>query len=123
MATAVSARSEAVSVTIASGQSLSAAVNLRGRAVCGVVMPASWSAASLTFQASADGVTFNNVWAQNTAGTMAEVEHEVAASRFVSIPADPFAGATHVRVRSGTAGSPVNQAAERVLSLLVREYW
>lgn len=103
------------SVAIASGQSLSAAVAIGSGVPVAIQMPAAWTAASLTFQASHDGVTFGNVI---NAGS--ELEVTAAASQWVALDATPFAGARFCKVRSGTSGTPVNQAGDRVLTLITR---
>ena len=55
-----------ISVTIASGASLSAATDLGPYRVFAVVMPASWTTANLTFQGSSDGgKTPAPDWVQN----------------------------------------------------------
>ena len=53
---------EAEPILIAGGTSLSSGLNLGGRVLTGVFMPASWTAANLTFQASYDGVTFYDMY-------------------------------------------------------------
>lgn len=103
--------------TIANGESLSAAIEIDGSAVVGVVMPASWTAANLTLQASHDDTTFNNVY--DELGT----EKTVVASTSRYIPLNPadFLGANSIKVRSGTSGTAVNQAAARsVIVVLYR---
>lgn len=101
-------------VTIASGASLSDAVDIEGAAIVGIQMPASWTAAALTFQGSSDDLTFGNI--SNDAG--AEKSITVSASAFVSIPVSSFlGGCSSVKVRSGTAATPVNQAGDRSIIL------
>jgi hypothetical protein len=103
--------------TIAAGASLSAAVRLPpGHYLAAIVMPAAWTAAGITFQASADGVTYNDVHDIN--GT--EISVTVAASRIIVLPPTDWYPVPFVRVRSGTSAVPVNQLAERALALLVK---
>lgn len=123
MTTPVPQRVDSIAVTVSSGGSLSAAVNLGGRAPVAVLMSAGWDSASLTFQASMDGTTYGDVWAPDVSGTQAEVAHAVAAGRFVALDANAFAGARFLKLRSGTSGSAVNQTADRVLTLITREFW
>lgn len=103
-------------VTIASGQSLSAEVDMEefsGSFV--IVMPAAWTTANLTFQAaSASGGTFQDVY--DDAGT--EVSVTVAASRTIGVNKPALAPFRYLKFRSGTSGSAVTQAAQRVLTLL-----
>lgn len=101
-------------VTIASGASLSEAVDLKGHTLVGILMPGTWSTADLTLQASDDGSTFGNVY--DDAGT----EMEIAAEASIFIRLDPAKTApfSHVKVRSGTSGTPANQGGDRVLTLV-----
>lgn len=108
-------RQTSVSVTIASGASLSAAVHLAAGMLLGVILPAVWTAANLTLQASADGVTYADVY--DKAGN--EVTITAAASRCITLDPWDFAGVRYLKIRSGTASVPVNQAADRSLTLLV----
>ncbi len=108
-----------VSATIANGASLSGVVDIgEGRVLCAIDMPADWTAANLTFQAStaSDG-TFDSLYDQY--GT----EKTVTAAEDRYIPLDDPAfwlGVRYVKVRSGTAASAVNQGAERVITLVTK---
>lgn len=103
------------SVTISNGTSLSSAVDLGGTTLFAIQIPASWTTANITFQASADGVTYANLY--DSTGT--EVTVTAAASEFIvfSSPA-PWLGIRFIKIRSGTSGTPVNQAADRALSIV-----
>ena len=101
---------------IANGASLSPAIDLSGTVIVGFVMPASWTAAVLTFQVSDDNVTFNDLY--NESGT--EISLTVAAARFVRLNPAEWAAIRYLKVRSGTTGSPVNQGPERTIKLAVR---
>jgi hypothetical protein len=106
-----------VNVTITNGQSLSGVAGLgRGVSLVGVVMPAAWTAAALTFQGSADSTNFFDLYDGGT-------EYNVAAgaSRYIQIPPDKTDSLMALKVRSGTTGTPVNQGADRVLTLIVRD--
>lgn len=107
-------------VTIASGESLSGAVEIGDRTVCGVILPAEWTAAGLTFQVSIDGSTYQNLY--DSAGEFTLPTDAVAAARTVTIDPVKFLAWTHVKVRSGTSGSAVNQDAARSVVLIVRDF-
>ena len=108
---------EAVPVTIASGTSLSAAVNCGGLRLFGLVMPAAWTTANLTFQMSHDGgATWVNMY--DASGT--ELTTPAAASRFIAVDPAQFAAVTLIKVRSGSAATAVNQAQDAVVSLILR---
>jgi phosphoglycerol transferase MdoB-like AlkP superfamily enzyme len=114
---AMSATQNQITATILSGASLSAAVFLGSGALARIDMPAAWTAATLTFQLSPDGVTYRNLY--DASG----VEYEVQASAAYSIamPVADFQGAQYLKVRSGTAGVPVNQGADRLLTLIAQK--
>jgi hypothetical protein len=106
------------SVTITNGTSLSAEVDLEGMRLVAILMPAAWTAANLTFQgADVTGGAYADAY--DDAG--AEVSVTAAASRFISLDtrAVKIAG-RFIKVRSGTTGVPVNQAADRTLVLILR---
>lgn len=101
--------------TIANGASLSGEVNLEHGDLFALIMPAAWTAAVLTFSGSYDGTTFYNLYDE----TGTEISFTVDASRYVLISAPAkFMGLKRLKVRSGTAGAAVNQAAERAITLL-----
>lgn len=105
-------------VTIANGASLSAATVLGGFHLVGVLMPAAWTAASITLQASLDGVTFYDVYDRYG------VEYTVAAaaSRYVALPPIDLGTVEQIKIRSGTGAAVVNQGAARVLTLVLKPY-
>jgi hypothetical protein len=107
-------------VTISNGTSLSAAVDLETTAGIGarlarIDMPAAWTAANLTFQASTDGVTYNNLF-DSSGG---EYTVTAAANAAIIVPLADFIGIRFLKIRSGTSGTPVNQAADRTLQLVL----
>jgi len=103
--------------TIAASESLSDSVDLGSGTVFGIIIPASWTTADLTFQGSVDGTNFYNLFTDD--GT--EYTVVAAASRFIaSINYPLYYNLAFLKVRSGTAGSPVNQAAERQIKLVMR---
>jgi len=103
-------------VTIANGASLSGALNIGARDLFGLIMPSAWTSAAITFQGSFDGTNYFNLY--DDAGN--EISFTVAASRYVVISSPAkFFGLKKLKIRSGTSGSAVNQAAERVIGVIV----
>lgn len=102
-------------ITILNGQSLSASVHLHQQRLFGIVMPAAWDTAALTFRASIDGTNFFDVY--DDSGNVLTVQ--AAASRFIVI-ASPLAylGIQRIMVRSGTPSVAVAQTADRLLQLI-----
>lgn len=103
-------------VTIANGASLSGALNIASRNFFGIIMPASWTSAALTFQGSFDGTTYYDLYDE----TGTEVSFTVSTSRYViiSTPAK-FLGLKKLKIRSGTSGTPVNQGGDRDIGVIV----
>lgn len=101
--------------TIASGQSLSAAVRLNGTSAQMLLMPSGWDAADISFAVC-----------ETEAGTYAdlydafgnEIAITVAAGRAVLLPPGLVRAGTWLKLRSGTSGAPVAQTADRLLTLL-----
>jgi len=105
-----------LSTTIANGASLSGAVDISGTTLVAYIMPSSWTAADITFEVSADGVNFYNLYDQFDN----EVINHVDASRFVAVIPSEFASIRYIKFRSGTSSSAVNQGAERSITLITR---
>lgn len=101
---------------IAASAALSNAVYVGAGKLVAIITPASWDAATLTFQGSADGVTYNNIYD----GTGSETEFQADAARLISV--DDYSGTLWIKVRSGTSGSPVNQSVERDLVLVIQRF-
>lgn len=110
-------RYSVVELTIANGASLSEEISTGDLLVCGIVMPSAWTAASITLQAArVKGGTLNDVYDKN--GT--EVAITTAAGRHVVLDPTLLAGCQFLKLRSGTAATPVNQGAARTLYLVCR---
>jgi len=105
------------STTIAEGESLSSSVNLGGGlTLVGISMPAAWTAAPLTFQASRYGSTFIDVY--DAAGV--ELQVAAAANRYIVLDPALWVGVWYLKLRSGTSAAPVAQAAARSPILIVK---
>ena len=111
----VSQAIETKTATIENGGSLSGAVDLGGRKLVAIVMPAAWDAADLTFQASPDGVNYFDVYDGSAERTV-----EVAADYYSALAIGDWVGIRWLKVRSGTSGTPVAQTLESVLTLVVQ---
>ncbi len=98
--------------TIASGQSLSAGVDLGVTRLVGIEIPATFEPSTLTFQASVDNSTWNNIFTSGETSVTASPSR-----RIVVAPAD-FYGIRYIRVRGGTSASPTTAAADRILKLI-----
>lgn len=118
--------------TIADGASLSGAVDLQSATgvyqtqydptVMALVTPSGWDTNDLTFQVSADGTTYVDLYRVGTDGTQAEykIAGAVASRCYTLNPAD-FAGLRYLKVRSGTSGAAVNQSGAVSLKIVTRD--
>ena len=110
---------ETVEANIAASAALSGAVRLPPACyLSAIIMPAAWTTADLTFQGSHDGVTYYDIYDEYGS----EVTVSAAASRHIVLMPALWSGTRFLKVRSGTTGTPVNQAAARTLNLIVRPY-
>jgi len=98
-------------ITIATSTTVSAAVDLRGMTLCGIYFPAAFTGTTITFQASADNVTFVPV--QDGAG--AAISKTIAQGQYLKLSPVDFAGIQYLKVVSGSA-----EAANRTMQLAIR---
>lgn len=101
---------------IPNGTALTPGCDLYGTNLTAVLMPSVWTAAVLTFLISVDGTTWVSLY--NADGT--EYVVQAGASQCITLSPDDFDAFRFVQVRSGTSASPVNQGADRQLTLIVR---
>jgi hypothetical protein len=105
---------EAVIGTGADG--LSNEIDGKGYRLAKIFMPAEWTTADITFtEAPVSGGTYKNLYANGV-----EVTEDVAASRTITIDINSAAltAMAYFKIRSGTSGTPVQQAASRTIGLL-----
>lgn len=104
-------------LTIPTGATgLSAAIDLGGSRLFCIQTPEALTGTTFTFQSSKDGTTFANMY--DASGT--ELAITVAASRYIIIDPTTFSAVKWLKVRSGTSGTPTNEAADRELTLITR---
>lgn len=105
------------SVTIASGQSLSSAFPCGGMKLTAIQVPASWTAAVITFQAAK---TLNGTYGdvRNSEGIEYSVT-VVAGTDWIELDPIDFLGCKFFKLRSGTSAAPVAQAADRTIPVIL----
>lgn len=108
---------DVMTATITNGTALSGAVPLGAKTLTGLVMPSAWTAAVLTFQVSVDGGT---TWVDMIDIAGVAISCVVGINRYIPVDVTIWRGINNVRVRSGTSLLPVNQAADAIVSLVVR---
>jgi hypothetical protein len=110
-----------VACQIASGQSLSAEVDIGSKSLVGIIVPANWTTAGISLQASPDGGT---TWGEVTtvAGTPFAIASLAGGTLAYQVAVDPttLRGAQALKVRSGSQALPVNQTNTVTLKLVTR---
>jgi hypothetical protein len=100
---------------IAEGEDLSGSLHINGSIISLLEMPAEWTEAALTFQASMDGENFSDLYdSENT-----EVSKAVEAGRTYMLPFGSHQPFVWLKIRSGTSETPVDQEAGRTIKLFV----
>jgi hypothetical protein len=89
----------------------------------GILIPAAWTGAAITFSVSQDGVTYMDMW-NTSLGTAVEVtiasgNIPTGGVRFLALNLADFIGVNFVKIRSGTSGTPVIQGATRSIGLVL----
>ena len=101
-------------LVIATGASLSASITCGGLRLSGIITPSSWTANTITFQASLDGTNFFNVY--DAGGN--EYTLNVSASRYIILDIRAFYSIPFLKIRAGTSSSPSTQSVNQTVSLL-----
>jgi hypothetical protein len=113
-------KAELGGATIANGAALSSVIDVTSLQLVGIIIPASWTTANLTFSGSPDNVTFSDVY--DDGGT--ELKATVIAGAYVALRNDfqcALSGLRYLKIRSGTTGTPVNQGGARTLALVTTQ--
>lgn len=116
-------------ITLAAGATgLSEAFTFNGgHAIVGLIMPATWTTADITFQISMDTVahvpadsapsSFHNVYDES--GGEVTVASPVASSA-IMLGQNVYITGNYFKLRSGTSGTPVDQTASRTIRVIYR---
>jgi hypothetical protein len=108
--------------TIANGESVSAAITITNESPLAILMPAAWTTAAVTLEASWDGGTTWRGVIYDATGSQCNSIASPAVSAVYALSLDgllSLSGA-QVRLRSGTTASPVNQGGARTIVLITR---
>jgi hypothetical protein len=105
--------------TILSGASLSDAIDCGDGSLIGIIMPATWTAGGLHLAGSMDGTTYYPLY--DTPGNEIGVATALASYMYAFDPSLCIPP-RYIKIRSGTAGTPVNQAADRTLYAITRRF-
>lgn len=107
-----------ITLTIANGDSVSDVADIGSRKVVGLITPAAWTAAVLTFDANPSGANFRNVYDDGTERSIANATMQNA-SVYLSLDARDWESMGLIRVKSGTQASAVVQGADRTIKLVI----
>jgi len=110
-----------VRATVAAGEALSTPIASVGYGVCLLLLPATWTDAPLTLQGSLDEGE-PTAWADLHDHLGNEVVLTVVAGHALTLPPTLLLGWRWLRLRSGLAAAPVNQAADSLLTLGIRPF-
>jgi hypothetical protein len=109
-----------VTATIAAGDAtgLSNAIDIGAAKYLGMIMPAAWTAAVLTFQ-SCDTLagTYQNVYDASGEVSMAV---SVSVNRTLNVAMWSLAPWRFLKLRSGTSATPVTQSSSRVITIVMK---
>lgn len=97
------------------GNTITSAIDLGAQRLFAILIPAGWTGAGLSFQASVDGAAWADLY--NGSGELVIAAGAIGASRAVLVDPAAFFGIRYLKIRSGTAAAPVAQAAARALVL------
>lgn len=118
----------AIQVTIASGLSASEMIATQGDALVGIFIPSNgWTAAAIGYKTCFTGNPNDLVNAYDNGGNLEQTAVNTAlaaAAGFIAIPQSDTLFVPFIQLTSVTAGSAsgVAQAADRVMTLLLRHY-
>lgn len=109
---------EVIQVSIPNGTSVSNVVTVGSGEIVGIIMPAAWTAADITFESTLlDGTTFGQVFDDANAAIKATSPAAGAIVNFRRGTAPRFVGP--FRLRSGTVAAAVNQGGTRVVGVVI----
>ncbi|MEI6357302.1 MAG: hypothetical protein WCP53_09385 [Verrucomicrobiota bacterium] len=114
--------SNAATATILSGASVSDAIDCREFSITGLVIPAAWTAAAITFLASTSpsgtfGSVYDDAGTEVTVASAAVVAGRVVVNKSVL---QQLSGIRWLKIRSGVVALAVNQAADRLITVLMQ---
>ena len=110
-----------VTMTIPSGDSVSGVLALNGDSPVAFHAPSAWTTAAMQIEATINGTDWITVINDEVGSTTGNYS-ALTANAGYAVDFKSFLGYRGIRLRSGSAGSPVNQAADRVFTVSVRYF-
>lgn len=115
-------------VQVPNNQAVTGMIDLGSHGLLAIEMPESWAGTAITFQAKAErsvtSAESTEDWDDVYDDTGTEVSITVAANRVVvigTVTKAAIGALRFIRIRSGTAASPVNQSPAKDFRLIVKE--
>lgn len=105
-----------VVVSIPASGSLSERLVVKGK-VCGLIMPAEWDPADITFQGGQDGSATFNIYDDGVERMIPSAQAQ--AGRMISLDLNDWLCINAIKIRSGTSAAPVPQTARRDIVLIL----
>jgi hypothetical protein len=101
--------------TIQAGQSLSDPIDCSAGTIEHIAMPAAWTGALLSFQASGDNTTYYDMFRSDNT----EITINITPNTVIALSPDlfPVTAKTWLKIRSGSRNYPVAQQAQRQFRL------
>jgi len=123
-AVAIASVRTTVTATIPNGGSVTPTVDLASACLLAFIAPAAWSAAALNIEVSMTGGASASEWATaglfDASGVATGQYASLTGGAAYAVDFNSLLGYRYVRLRSGTAASPVNQGAQRDFVLITR---
>ena len=103
-----------IQVTIKAGESVSTGAYLTTSNLAMIIAPAKWTSANLSFQVSADGSNWSDLFEAGGA----EMLKTINAGTSVLVPTEMTDSALYLRLRSGPRLAPVPQEQDAIFTLV-----
>jgi hypothetical protein len=109
-----------VNAVIPNGDSVSNALEFNNSGMVGFVAPAAWTAAALNIEVSVDNTNWVTAGIFDSASAAIGTWSSVTAGAGYTVDIVNMLPWRFIRLRSGTAGIPVNQGAARTFNVISR---
>ena len=106
--------------TIPNGASVSNVIDINIEVPVGFIAPAAWTTAALNVEVSMDGNQWSTPGLFDSTGAAASSWSSLTAGAFYAFDPVQMLAWNHLRLRSGTYASQVNQGAERAFIIASR---
>lgn len=109
-----------VTATIANGASVSGAIDMTYTSMLGFILPSAWTTAGVSIEVSADGTNWATGGILDGSALAVSVWPTGTASGAYAVNLAAMVPWRYARIRSGTFSVPVNQGADRLITVILR---